>query len=135
VVVAAPRSAGAKLMRRPSISLRALIVGIAAGAPGPSLAAAVCGNYSVNQHYFAGTGQSCTAPAGTYTPVATGTTILPFNDPGYGFVTYGGGQLTTAGAVTITTSGVAADGALYLSGDNSISGGVISTTGNGAKGV
>ena len=126
-------------MRRPSISIRALIVGIAAGAPAPALATAVCGNFSANHHYFVGAGQSCTAPAGSYTPVATGTTILPFNDPGYGFVTYAGGQLTTRGAVTIATPASAGATAALSTGAGSLitltNGATLTTTAANANGV
>ena len=89
-------------MRKSSISLRALIVSLAAGAPAAAYAANRCPNVVTSEHAFAGAGENCTAPAGAYLPTPTGATILPFTDPGYGFVTYNGGQLTTAGAVTIT---------------------------------
>jgi hypothetical protein len=85
-------------MRKSSISLRALIAGLALCAPGAALAA--CPNVVPGQHAFAGLGENCVAPAGTYNPTPT-TGILPFTDPGYGLLAYGNGQLSSGGAVTV----------------------------------
>lgn len=104
---------------RSSVSLGALAAAIALTAPEVAAAAQACGNYATAQHYFVGGGQSCTVPTGNYNPTPTGTTILPFNDPGYGLVTYGGGVLTTNGAVTITPPNATGASGIYATGAGS----------------
>ncbi len=138
-------------MRTRAISYCALLAGLAA-APSAASAAARCENVVAGEHAFVGPGENCTAPAGDYVPFATGTTILPFNDPGFGFVSYGGGQLDTEGAVTITTGETAAvlpavrpfatgDGAFAVlsRGAGSLvtltNGATLTTLGDGASGV
>ena len=135
-------------MRTRSVSHYALLIGLTA-APGAAWAAAGCANVVPGEHAFVGPGENCTAPAGDYVPFATGTTILPFNDPGFGFVSYGGGKLGANGPVTITTgesSGVrpfAGGGdaayAVLSRGAGSLvtltNGATLTTLGDGANGV
>ena len=85
----------------PHISLRALLAGLAAAAATTGAADAACTSNVPGSHVFALPGDSCLARYGTYNPVATGTTILPFNDPGFGFVAVGAASITTEGPVTI----------------------------------
>jgi len=124
---------------RGSVSYCALLAGLVA-APGLAHAGNMkCPNVVAGVHAFAGAGETCVAPGGAYAPTATGTTILPFNDPGYGFVTYGGGQLTTARAVTITTPDNAGADAVRSTGASSLitltNGTALTTYGDGANGV
>jgi len=125
-------------MRKRSISLRALIVGLASSAPGAAFAFTGCPNVVPPEHAFAGPWQNCTAPPGAYNPVATGASILPFNDPGYGFVSYGGGQLT-AGAVTITPPNATGADAVLSTGAGSLvtltAGATLTTSGVNANAV
>ena len=69
----------------------ALLAGLAAVAA-PGAAFASCTSNVPGEHVFALAGDNCLAQYGTYNPVATGATILPFNDPGFGFVADGGGS-------------------------------------------
>jgi hypothetical protein len=115
---AAPRCAGGDAMRGSSISLGALIVALAAGAPGVAFAA--CTSNVAGEHVFALAGDSCLAQPGTYNPVATGTTILPFNDPGFGFVAVSGGAVSTTGPATINTTGDGAAGLVVSGADSQI---------------
>jgi hypothetical protein len=123
---------------RGAVSYFALLAGLMAAASTTARAAETCGNIVSGEHAFAGSGEICTAPGGVYNPTATGTTILPFNDPGYGFVTYAGGQLSSKGAVTIATSAASAS-AVRSTGADSLttlaSGAVLSTSGAGAVAV
>src|ERR1700679_645458 len=79
---------------------------------------ATCTSNVPGSHVFALNTDVCTAAPGTYTPTGT-TGILPFPDPGYGFVGYNGGIVNSAGIVTINTQNASGADAVYSSGAGS----------------
>jgi hypothetical protein len=75
---------------------------------------ATCTSNVPGSHVFALNTDVCAAVSGTYTPTGT-SAILPFPDPGYGFVGYNGGIVISTGAVRINTQNANGADAVYSS--------------------